>query len=58
MLHEPNGPVLSIPAPLLRSEVIKDTRATVGEVMQRGVVKVERRVELLLNVLGQQMRNT
>ncbi len=52
------GPVLSIPALLLRSEVIKDTRATVGEVMQRGVVKVERRVELLLNVLGQQMRNT
>lgn len=36
-----------------------DTDASVeGDVVQRGVVKVERRVELLLNVLGLQMRNT
>lgn len=52
------GPVLSISALLSRREVIKDTRADVGDVVQGGVVEVERRVVLLLNVLGQQVRYT
>lgn len=50
--------MLSVVRHVLDSEVVKDTWAAVGEVLQGGVIEVKWRVELLLNVLGQQVRNT